>query len=57
MYKDLMTAFNGVGTTEQFNDAYISEEIEKSINEKQKDEFYFQTIKTSPLFLGVNDFA
>jgi hypothetical protein len=56
MYKDLMTAFNGVGKTEGFaeSEAKIKENIKSLINEKEDDDYNFDKLKSDPLFLGVN---
>lgn len=55
-YKDLMTAFNGVNSTEYFSksESKIKDIIESLITEDKKNNYTFQQLKEDPLFLGVN---
>ena len=56
IYKDLMTAFNGIDTTENFvcSESKIKNTIESLITEDKEDKYTFQMLKSDPLFLGVN---
>lgn len=57
MYKDLLTAFQGVGKTENFtgSEAKIKQSIESLIDEKKSDEYNFQKSKSNSSFLGGNN--
>jgi hypothetical protein len=54
MYKDLLTAFKGVGKTENFtgSEAKIRESIDSLIDEKKSDEYKFLQPKSRTSFLG-----
>lgn len=58
MYKDLLTAFQGISSSEQFgkSETKIKEQIDNMIDEKRNDDYNFQKLKSDPLFLGVNTF-
>ncbi len=56
MYKDLMTAFNGIDSTEDFvvNETEVKDTIQSLITEEKQDNNMYQQLKKNPLFLGVN---
>ena len=58
VYKDLLTAFKGVGSSEQFgrSEVKIKEQIDKMVEDKKNDDYNFQRLKNDMLFLGVNLF-
>lgn len=58
MYKDLLTAFKGVKSNEQFSksETVIKKQIDSLIEEDENERYNFQKLKSNPLFLGVNDY-
>ena len=55
-YKDLMTTFNGVNSTEGFSnsESKVKDAIDSLMIEDKQNKFTFQQLKSDPLFLGVN---
>lgn len=58
MYKDLLTAFQGISYSEKFDksETKIKQQVDQMIEEKKDDNYNFQRLKSDPLFLGVNPF-
>ncbi len=56
MYSDLLSAFKGITTAETFSkkNIQIKSEIEKLIGQHIEDGYNYETLKKSPLFLGMH---